>query len=417
MFSGKSQSLSKPFSWHWEAGMSKKILYLTTRLPFPVVGGDKVRMYNILKQLKRLNYDITLVSLVTDDDNLDLIKEHNEFYTKFIPIKFNKKLAYLNAVKAVFNDKPFIVEYFYSKSMQKAVDKLLKEEHFDLITGYMIRIAPYLEKYKDKNIIIDFVDAVSMMYERRVKNVNSLWDKFKIGIEYLKVKNYEKKCTELFKCQTVISEFDKEYIEKFAPKASIKIVKNGVDTEYFHPIEAEKQNNICFVGSMQYIPNSEAAMYFAAKIFPLIKKEISDAKFKIIGANPRKELFDATKNIDGIEITGKVDDVREYMKDCAVSVCPVKIAGGIQNKILEAMTMGIPVVTTIEGAEGITDDESILSIAKSDNDYANKVVKLLRDKEMCSTLSQNSRKIIMDNFSWAKVGCELDDVINEVLNG
>lgn len=393
-----------------------KILYLTTRMPYPAIGGDRLRMYNILVQLKKLGHDVTVVSLCTQDDDLRLAKEHNEFYTKLVPVEFDKKLAYLNAVKAVFNDKPFIVEYFYSSKMQKVVDRLIKEENFDIITGYMIRIAPYLEKHKDKNIIIDFVDAVSMMYERRVKNVNSLWDKFKIGIEYLKVKNYEKKCTEIFNCQTVISEFDKQYVQKFAPNANLKIIGNGVDTEYFKPVELSNSHNICFVGSMQYIPNSQAAMGFATEVFPLIKNEIPDAKFKIIGANPRQELFDATKDIDGIEITGRVDDVREYMKDCAVSVCPVKIAGGIQNKVLEAMAMGIPVVTTIEGAEGITDDESILSIAKSDNDYANKVVKLLRDKEMSSSLAEKSREFILNNFSWAKVGCEHSRIICEMKN-
>lgn len=393
-----------------------KILYLTTRLPYPVIGGDKLRMYNILKQLKQQGHDITLVSLVSSDDNLEAVQQHNEFYTKLITIPFNKKLAYLNAVKAVFNDKPFIVQYFYNNEMQKVVDKLIKEEHFDIITGYMIRIAPYLEKHHKKNIIIDFVDAVSMMYERRIKTLKSLWDKFKISIEYFKVKNYEKKCTKLFKAQIVISDTDKEYISKYTDTTNIKIIGNGVNTEYYVPIEATKQNNICFVGSMQYIPNSEAAMYFATEVFPMIKKEIPDAKFKIIGANPRQELFDATKNIDDIEITGRVDDVREYMKDCKASVCPVKIAGGIQNKILEAMSMEIPVVTTPEGAEGIGATEDILAVAKTNEDYAQKVIALLRNEEQNKDVGQKSREFILNNFSWSEIGKQLNN-IKTILTG
>lgn len=393
-----------------------KILYLTTRLPYPVIGGDKLRMYNILKQLKILGHEITLVSLFAQDDDLDGALKDKSFYNKLIPVKFNKKTAYLNAVKAVFNDKPFIVEYFYSNQMQKVIDKLIKEEHFDIITGYMIRIAPYLENHHKKNIIIDFVDAVSMMYERRIKTVKSLWDKLKISIEYLKVKNYEKKCTKLFKSQIVISEADKEYISKYANVSNIEIVGNGVDTKYYSPIKTDKQNNICFVGSMQYIPNSEAAMYFATEVFPLIKKEIPDAKFKIIGANPRQELFEATKNIDGIEITGRVVDVREYMKDCKVSVCPVKIAGGIQNKILEAMSMEIPVVTTPEGAEGIGAEESILAVAKTNQEYAQKVIALLQNEEQNKDIGQKSREFILNNFSWKNVGECWDKMIQEVIN-
>ena len=385
-------------------------------MPYPAIGGDRLRMYNILVQLKKLGHEIFVVSLFTQDDNLELAKEHSEFYTKLIPVEFDKKIAYLNAIKAVFNDKPFIVEYFYSKKMQKIVDRLIKEEKFDIITGYMIRIAPYLDKHKGKNIIIDFVDAVSMMYERRVKNVHSLWDKFKIGIEYLKVKNYEKKCTELFKCQTVISNFDKNYIEVFAPNSNIHVVGNGVDTEYFTPIDSEKYNNICFVGSMQYIPNSQAAMYFANDVFPLIKNEIPDAKFKIIGANPRQELFEATKNVEGIEITGKVDDVREYMKDCAVSVCPVHIAGGVQNKILEAMSFGIPVVTTPEGAEGIEANGDILIVAKNNDDYAKKVIDLIKNKEKQNVIGKKSREYIIGNFSWEKTAIRMNDLIKALLN-
>ncbi len=396
--------------------MGKRILYLTTRLPYPVVGGDRLRMYNILKQLKLLGYEVTLISLVTQDDDIRGAMEHNEFYSKLITVPFNRKMAYLYAAKAVFNDKPFIVEYFYSREMQKVVDNLLKKENFDIITGYMIRIAPYLEKYKDENIIIDFVDAVSMMYQRRIKNVQSLWDKFKIGIEYIKVKNYEKKCTKIFKMQTVISQTDKDYIEKFVKKSNIKIVGNGVDTEYYKPVDYLKENKICFVGSMQYIPNSEAAIYFATKVFPLVKKSIPDAKFKIIGANPRKDLFEAVKGVEGVEITGKVDDVREYMKDCKVSVCPVKIAGGIQNKILEAMAMGIPVLTTPEGAEGIGVSEEVLEVVNSDEEYARKVIELIKNEQKSCEISKKSRDFVVDNFSWTKVGDKLDELIKEDFN-
>ena len=396
--------------------MTKKILYLTTRLPYPVIGGDKLRIYNILKQLKKIGYDITLVSLVTEDDNLNLAKEHNEFYTRLIPVKFNKKVAYLNAIKAVFNDKPFIVEYFYSNAMQKVVDELLKEEQFDIVSGYMIRIAPYLEKHTNQNVIIDIVDAVSMMYERRIQTIQSLWDKFKIGIEFLKVKNYEKKCCKIFNLQTVISEIDKKYIEGFSSKSNIHIIPNGVDSDYYSPIESELRNEICFVGAMRTIANCEAVKYFATEIFPFIKKEIPDVKFKVIGANPRQDLIDNISGIDGIEITGKVDDVREYMKSCKLSVCPTKIAGGVQNKVLEAMSMGIPVVTTIEGSEGIGANENILSVAKSNEDYAQKVIELIKNEEKCRLTGQKSREFILQNFSWDKVSKILDNMIQEVIN-
>ncbi len=395
--------------------MGKDILYLTTRLPYPTIGGDRVRMYNLLKQLKLKGHRIILVSLVTPEDDLEGCLKDHTFFDRLIPVEFNKKLAYINAVKAIFNDRPFIVEYFYSREMQNEIDKLIKNEHFDIIGGYMIRVAPYLEKYKDKTIILDFVDAVSMMYERRIKTVKSIWDKFKIGVEYLKVRNYEKKCAKLFKYQTVISEVDKIYLEKYCSDSNIKIIKNGVDTDFFYPQNSKLKNAICFVGSMQYIPNSEAAIWFATEIFPLIKKSIPDAVFKIIGANPRKDLIMSAGNIDGVEVLGRVNDVREYMSDCKVSVCPVKIAGGIQNKILEAMAMGIPVVTTPEGAEGIGADENILKVAVSNKEFAQKVIDIMKSNDMQKEISTKSRKFASDNFSWEKVGENLEKLIEIIL--
>lgn len=397
--------------------MGKDILYLTTRLPYPTIGGDRVRMYNLLKQLKLKGHRIILVSLVTPEDDLEGCLKDHTFFDRLIPVEFNKKLAYINAVKAIFNDRPFIVEYFYNREMQEVIDKLIKNEHFDIISGYMIRVAPYLEKHKDKTIILDFVDAVSMMYERRIKTVKSIWDRFKIGVEYLKVRNYEKKCAKLFKFQTVISEVDKLYLEKYCSDSNIKIIKNGVDTNFFYPQNSKLKNAICFVGSMQYIPNSEAAIWFATEIFPLIKKVIPDAIFKIIGANPRKDLIFAVKNIAGVEVLGRVDDVRKYMSDCKVSVCPVKIAGGIQNKILEAMAMGIPVLSTPEGAEGIGADENILKVAVSNKEFAQKVIDIMKNNDVQKEISTKSRKFVTDNFSWEKVGDVWGILIEKGLNG
>lgn len=396
--------------------MNNKILYVTTRLPYPLIGGDRLHIYHYLSELKNRGYEITLVTLISDDDDLDGALKDNSFYTKLIPIKFNKKLAYLNAAKAVFNDKPFIVEYFYSKVMQKAIDNEIKTGNYDVIIGYIIRSLPYIKKYKNIKKIIHLCDSISMMYERRIKEKKSWFDKFKIGVEYIKVRNYEDLCCKNSDAQIMISDADFDYLNKFTQTDKMKVIGLATDTEYYKPIECEKKNNICFVGSMQYIPNSEAAMYFATEVFPLVKKEIPEAKFKIIGANPRQELFNSTKDIDGIEITGRVEDVRDYMKDCKVSVCPVRIAGGIQNKILEAMSIGIPVVTTPEGAEGIGADENILAVAKNSEEYASKVIELMKDSQKQKKIGKLSREFILNNFSWEKVGNDWDNVIQEVIN-
>ena len=397
--------------------VKNNILYVTTRLPWPLVGGDRLHIYHYLSELKKRGYNIALVTLVSPDDDLEGAKEHNEFYTKLIPVPFNKKLAYLNAIKAAFNDKPFIVEYFYSRAMQKAIDKEIKTGNYDLIIGYIIRSLPYIKKYKNISKIIHLCDSYTMLYERRIKEQKSWFDKLKISIEYLKVKHYENLACEISDKQILISESDSEHIASFVKNPEkLKVIGWATDTDYYVPQTADKTNTISFVGSMQYIPNSEAAMYFATEVFPLIKKEIPDAKFKIIGAKPRQELFDATKGIEGIEITGRVEDVRECMKECKVSVCPTKIASGIQSKILEAMSMGIPTVTTPAGAEGVGANEQILPVARTNEEYAQKVIELMKNQKLNDEISKKSREFIINNFSWDKVGDDWDKVVKEVIN-
>lgn len=397
--------------------VKNNILYVTTRLPWPLVGGDRLHIYHYLSELKKRGYNITLVTLVSPDDDLEGAQEHNEFYTKLIPVPFNKKLAYLNAIKAAFNDKPFIVEYFYSRAMQKAIDKEIKTSHYDLIIGYIIRSLPYIKKYKNIKKVIHLCDSYTMLYERRIKEQKSWFDKLKISIEYLKVKHYENLACKISDKQILISESDSEHIASFVKNPeNLKVIGWATDTDYYVPQTADKINTISFVGSMQYIPNSEAAMYFATEVFPLIKKEIPDAKFKIIGAKPRQELFDATKGIEGIEITGRVEDVRECMKECKVSVCPTKIASGIQSKILEAMSMGIPTVTTPAGAEGVGANEQILPVARTNEEYAQKVIELMKNQKLNDEISKKSREFIIENFSWDKVGDDWDKVVKEVIN-
>ncbi len=394
----------------------KNILYITTRLPWPLIGGDRLHIYHYLKELKQRGYNITIVTLVRDDDDLDGVITHNEFYAKLLPVKYNTKLAYLYAVKALFNDKPFIVEYYYNKKMQKIIENEIKTGQYDIVIGYITRSFPYLKKIKNIKKIIHLCDAISMMYERRIKEKSNLLDKIKIGIEYLKVKNYEKLSCKYTDAQILVSKIDKNYLSKFTNTDKCEIIGLATDTEYYRPIDCSKKNTICFVGSMQYIPNSEAVLYFGKEILPIIKKEIPDIKFKIIGANPRKELFETFNNIDEIEITGKVDDVREYMKECKVSICPVKISGGIQNKILEAMSMEIPVVTTPECAEGIGANENVLLIARNNKEYAQKVIDLIKNEKFNHEISKKSREFILENFSWKKVGDEWEKIIIKTLN-
>lgn len=395
--------------------MTKNILYVTTKLPWPLIGGDRIHMYNCLRELKKRGYNITVVTLVTEDDDLDGALKHDEFYTKLLPVEFNKNFAYLGALRALYKKTPFIVEYFYNSKMQKVIDNELKHNKYDLVIGYMIRSLPYLEKHKIKKII-HICDTYTMLYKRRLHEQRKLFDKLKIFVEYLKVKAYENYTCKITDKQVLISTPDRDFMLNFVENPNNLVVINWTtDTDYFSPQFAETGNNIYMVGSWQYIPNTEAAVYFAKNIFPLVKAKIPDAKFRIIGANPRKELYEVANEVSGIEITGRVDDVRDYTKDCKVSVCPTKIVSGMQTKILEALSMGIPIVATPESAKGVWED--LITIGYNDSDFADKVVQLLNNKDLRKSISMKSRDFIVNNLTWEKIGEQWNQLILEVLNG
>lgn len=388
-----------------------KILVLTTRLPYPLIGGDKLAVHNILKELKKLGNDITLISLYENEEDLQLAKEHNEFYSKLIAIKLDYKSACLNAAFGIFNNIPFIMNYFYSRKMQKIVNDELKYNQYDHIICHLIRTAEYV---KNKNILktILLADAFSYSYKRRLSIGRSWFDKFKIGIEFKRVLNYEKNILKYFDNAILHSQADKNFLSQYTDVGNIKIIPPGVDSNYYYFSDySYDSNSIVFIGNMRTIANSDAVIYFGEKVFPLIKKVNPLARFIIIGAYPRPEIYKMANKVEGIEITGKIDDIREYLKTAAVSVCPVRIAAGVQNKILESMSMGVPVVTTPEGAEGLNASQNDILIANSEEEMANLILDMMKNPEKRNFYSKNSREFIEKNYSWADVGESVGKVI------
>lgn len=393
-----------------------KILYLTTRLPYPIIGGDKLRVFHLLKELKTQGNDITLVCLNNDENDLREALDNPVFYTKLIPVDFYAKFSYIKASLSTFDNLPFTVRYFYSQAMQQVIDKELQNNEYDLIFCHLIRSAPYVEKYTHIPKIIDLTDAISLSYKRRIEINRNILDKFKIRVEFKRVLNYEKETIKKFDKIFLVSEFDKNFLSKFIDTNKIKIVPNGIDSEYFYySQDSYDPNNIVFLGNMRTIANHDAALYFGQKIFPKIKEINKQATFTVIGAYPKQKLFEMAKNIDGIIITGKVDDVRDYLKQGIVSVCPVRIAAGIQNKILESMSMGIPVITMSTGVEGIPMSENEVIIARSDQEITNSILNLMNNPEKRNFYSINARKFIEDNHSWSSVAKLMGNNLEEVL--
>lgn len=378
-----------------------KLLVLTQSLHTSDISGSAKRLYPFLKELRKLGYSITILSFYTNDEELKKVKSESEYYDKIITIKINRKLAYIRTLKASFTKRPFKLEFFNTLAMKNAVKKELENNNYDILYAHYYKMAPFIEKYKQYPRVVDLCDAFYFIYDKQLKLQKNIIKKFFIKQERDRIYNYEKWCINEFDKCLYISDVDRSFMTDSATTHKTAVISNGVDSEYFY-LQSQNYNKheINYIGLMSYIANHDAVMHFIKNIYPLIKQKVPDATFKIIGKDPKQELIDLSKRDSSIKVTGYVENIRKEIETSCVSVAPVRIGAGIQNKILEAMSMGIPVVTTPFGAEGISNNENILSIAKDDKDFADKVSGILLNEDKRKQYHETVREFCINNFSW-----------------
>jgi glycosyltransferase involved in cell wall biosynthesis len=233
--------------------------------------------------------------------------------------------------------------------------------------------------------------------------------------EYRKLHKEE---TDVFGAQDAIlvtSARDKALISADFPRMPIFIVPNGVDTSYFHPRTGPPESHtLVFTGAMNYFPNSDGIMYFLREVFPLIQKEVPDARVRVVGGGPPRHLLAMAS--EAVEITGFVEDVRPYVDRASICIVPLRMGGGTRLKVLEAMAMEKPVVTTSVGCEGIhvVDRESAL-IADNPELFAASAVELMRDHDLYRTLVENGGDLVREFYEWSVVGVRLGEAYDSIM--
>lgn len=378
------------------------IMILTTKLYSSENSGYTRRLYPFLKELKLMGHSITLITFIEHDKELLNLNQKSEYYDKLIPVKMSRKCGYLRMLRSLFSFKPSKLEFLNTLKMKQAIKKELNENNYDVIYAHFYRMAEYMKHYKNYYRVVDLCDANSLLYERQLKYEKNLFKKIYLLFEKNLVYKYEKSCIKEFDKIFFIADKDRDYLAESKYNEKMIVIPNGIDINYFKDDNTVIKNKreIMYMGVMSSSGNHTAVMYFIDEIYPLIKNEIPDITFKIIGSNPRKELFERAKNDKSIIITGRVDDIRKYALSSVISVAPIVVGAGVQNKILESMAMGIPVVTTIEGAEGLDISDDILFKSNNKYEFAKYVCKLILDEEYRINCSRRSRQICEDQYSW-----------------
>lgn len=373
-----------------------KILFITARFPYPPLKGDQVRSYNQIRILSQ-KHSIILFSLIGNRKELDHIPMLKRFCSHIEVVELRPFHSYLNIISGLFSPLPLQTCYYYSPELGRRIRTTIENDKFDVVHVQLIRMAPYLTHFVHMPKVIDLIDALSLNMKRRYECDRGI---FKLGtyIEWQRLKKYETEICNQFDQAIVVSPTDRKAI---GPFQNLHVNPNGVDTDAFpFVLEGREPFSIIFSGNMGYFPNVDAVHWFSQEVFPLIKARIPQIKFYVVGADPLKGIRRLSAD-ERIIVTGFVDNIYKYLARATVAVCPIRSGSGIQNKVLEAMSSGTPVVATSYAVEGIqaTPEEEII-IADNPVDFAQRVVELLQDATLRQKLALNARKLIEEKYTW-----------------
>ncbi|HRG37402.1 MAG TPA: glycosyltransferase [Bacteroidia bacterium] len=373
-----------------------KIFIILSRVPYPLEKGDKLRAFNQIKELSK-NNEVYLFALNDLNSNQQAIAELLKYCKEVTVFRLTKLTIVLNLIRTLFDGKPFQVGYFYSKKAQVVIDTLIKKYQPNHIYCQLIRTAEYVRPYPNIPRTLDFMDIFSKGMERR-KSTSPFYLKPILGIEYRRLLTYENKIFDSFTNKTIISEQDKSFLPH-PDKEEIVVIPNGVDTSYFKPMESKKEFELLFNGNMNYPPNIESVQYLVNKVMPLIWKQKPEVRLLISGANPNSKVLELKS--DRVVVSGWMNDIRENFAKSKILAAPMQISIGLQNKLLEAMAMKLPCVTSTlaNNALKAKPNEQIL-VADTPEEYAKSIVSLLNDEAMMNRIAENGYQYALSNFNW-----------------
>lgn len=391
------------------------ILFLTPRYPWPLVGGDRVKAYYVLRHLAR-SHRVILVTFHHGHAPLPDARaalEHLGIDMHVVPL--NPLRAGMAAARTFTTDLPLEIAFYTRPEFQREVDRIFAREHIDLGISFFMRTAEYIRHRDLPKILI--AEDCRFEYQRRSSTATtSPHQKVIRWWETRKLRTYEPRIVHDFDMTTFVSPEDIEAMRHIEPTGRYAVVTNGVDLDRFRMVDgSDQRTGLIFTGKLDVLANQLMVRQLVRDVLPAVVRAVPDTVLTIAGANPPTAVSSLASS--NIRIAGDVPDLVPYLHRAAVFVHPHHGGSGIQNKVLEAMAAGCPVVTTPSGMQGIdaVHEEHAL-IARTPEEMSRQVIRLLQDADLRQRLSRNARRLMEETHTWDVVGRQLDAVIAPFLH-
>jgi sugar transferase (PEP-CTERM/EpsH1 system associated) len=386
-----------------------RILFLAQRVPFPPNRGDKITTWRLLERMRR-RHEVTCLAFAHDRADLAAAGELSERGIPTQPFVHNPRWSRVRALPQLLSSRPLTLSVYGSRALQAEVDRHVAR--CDLAYAYSSSMGAFLQPHTGLRRIMHFAELDSDKWRQYAGLARFPMDRI-YAREARTLLEFERGVAHAFTQNVFCTPLEQRIFREQIPGAPSMVLRNGIDLAHYRPApERAEPGRIVFVGVMDYFPNVDGCVHFAREVLPLVRARAPSARFTIVGSRPTREVRQLAR-APGVEVLGHVDDPREWLQRASLSVAPLRIARGIQNKVLEAMAMGLPVVGTTAATQGI-EGESPRDFVAVDGaaGQAAAILELLEQPERARALGARARAFVERNCDWEQVLRPLDELLD-----
>lgn len=387
-----------------------KILYTTARFPYPPLRGDTLTPFFRIQHLAR-KHEITLLSFVEGPEELEYVRHLKAHCAEVHTVRLPRWRSYASLPMGALSSLPLQVLYYSSREYQRTLHSVLASQRFDVIHTVLARPAHHTMGLTGTVKVCEMIDAVSLTMERRASVAR--WPlRWGWGMEAGRMRRFERRICRSFDGVVVVSEVDRKELNE----PNVTVIPIGTDVSLRPRSSPNGHKTVILTGNFSYQPNEDAAVFLMKEIWPQLRHDFPRARLRIVGNSPSASLLDLARQFPDVEVTGFVRDLQKHLLEADVAVVPIRLAGGgIHCKALEAMACGTPVVVSplVTGIRGSPGEDFL--VARDVPEYVQAVRSVFENPGLAEALSENGRRLVVENYSWEKTTQRLESLYDELL--